>query len=172
MICRAPSTLAITVFLASVISFAQATSKPETKGNSVLSKRVGDLVLTIKECVRTGNIAEKAVPDFPIRCVGNVENNGDVKIRVEFTSGRVIDDAGNEYKLWGSGPWGGVVANFSFGTGCCAQELIPLLPVKFGFWIDRVNREATALNPVLTLVSSGSPSQSEIVFRDIPIRRR
>jgi len=164
------ATLAIIVLFASVVSFAQATGKPETKGNSVLSKQVGNLVLTIKDCVRTGDIADRAVPNFPVRCVGNIENNGDVKTRVEFTNGRVIDDAGNEYKLWGTGPWGGPVANFSLGAGGSAGELIPHLPVKFEFWIDRVNREATMLNPVLDLAASGS--QSEVVFRNIPIRRR
>jgi len=117
-----------------------------------------------------GILRIKAAPDFPIRCVGTIENKGDVKVRVEFTNGKVVDSAGNEYKLWGSGPWGGVVANFSVGAGCCAEELIPDLPVKFAFWTEHVKREAALVNPMLDLVSSGRPSQTEVVFKGIAIR--
>jgi len=146
-------------------------SKPEAKAKPALSKQVGDLYLVIKECARTGDPADTAAPDFPIRCVGSIENKGDVKIRVEFTNGsRVIDDAGNEYKLWETGPWGGSVPHFSIGTGCCAEELIPRLAVKFGFGIDHVKRGATLINPVLDLISSGNPPRSEVIFRGIPIR--
>jgi len=151
--------------------FEMGSSKPEAKAKPALSKQVGDLYLVIKECARTGDPADTAAPDFPIRCVGSIENKGDVKIRVEFTNGsRVIDDAGNEYKLWETGPWGGSVPHFSIGTGCCAEELIPRLAVKFGFGIDHVKRGATLINPVLDLISSGNPPRSEVIFRGIPIR--
>lgn len=167
MACRATVILGIAVLLASVLCSAQSI---KTESKTVLSKQVGDLFLQIKECARTGDTADNTTPDFPIRCGGSIENKSDIKLRVEFTNGKVIDDAGNEYKLWNSGPWGGVVANFSLGAGCCAEELIPGLPLKFAFWVDHVKREATLVNPVLDLTSSGNPSHTEIIFKGVAIR--
>lgn len=163
----------IVVLFVSVISSAQATSKLGPTPRPASMKQVGDLFLTIRECARTGDTADTAVPDFPINCAGSIENRGTVKIRVEFAGGsEVIDDIGNEYPLWVSGPWGGAIAHFSFGdAGCCAKDLIPGLPLKIAFWVEHVKRGATLVNPVLEFQTSGNPSHSQVVFKGIPIRR-
>jgi hypothetical protein len=135
----------------------------------VLSRQIDDFFLKMTECTPTGDPAAK---DLAIRCVGSIENKGDFKIRVEFYDGRAIDDNGNEYRIWTTGPWGGVVANFYFGAGCCAQELISGVPVKFGFPLDHVKRDATSLSVVLDIIfpGSGGWSRREAVFKGVPIR--
>jgi hypothetical protein len=132
--------------------------------------QIDDFFLKMTECTPTG---DPAAQDLAIRCVGSIENKGNYKIRVEFYDGKAIDDNGNEYRIWTTGPWGGVVANFYFGAGCCAQELIPGIPVKFGFPLDHVKRDATLINPVLNIIfpgSSGGWSRREAVFKGVPIR--
>ena len=171
MTCKAAVILVVAVSLSSVSCSSQAPSNPNMPSKSAVSKQVGDFVLVIKECKRTGDTADTAAPDFPIDCVGSIENKTDVKLRVDFTGGRIIDDAGNEYKLWNTGPWGGVTANFYLGAGCCGEELLPGLPIKFGLWLEHVKREATSLNVVLNFNSTGKPPQSEVLFKGLPILR-
>jgi hypothetical protein len=142
--------------------------RPQAVHNSsgpVLSVRAGDLLLRMRECTPTGDT------DYAIRCVGTIENERDFKIRVTFTNGRVIDDRGNEYPL-SVGPYLLFNAGGLFlGAGCCSQELIPSLPVNFGFGIVRsMSRDATSTSLILDFTSSGSPSQGQVVFRGIPIR--
>jgi len=136
----------------------------------VLSRQIDDFFLKMTECTPTG---DRAAQDLAIHCVGSIENQADFKIRVEFYDGRAIDDNGNVYRIWTTGPWGGVVANFYFGAGCCAEELIPGVPVKFGFPLDHVKRDATSLSVVLNIIfprSSGGWSRREAVFKGVPIR--
>jgi ketosteroid isomerase-like protein len=136
----------------------------------VLSRQVGDILLAMRGCTPTG---DPGAEELAFRCVGSIENKGEFKIRVEVTNGRVIDDHGNEHPLWTTGPWGGPVVNFHFGAGCCAEELIPGLPVKFDFGLDHMKRDTASINLVLDFISSGSSgslSRSEAVFKGVPIR--
>lgn len=134
----------------------------------VLSKQVGDFLLAMKECTSAG---DPAAQELAMRCVGSIENKGEFKTRLEVASGtRVIDDNGTEYPLWTTGPWGGVVANFRFGAGCCAEELVSGIPVAFSFGLDHMKRGATSINLVLDFVSAGNPPRGEVVFRGVPIR--
>jgi hypothetical protein len=172
MTCRVAAIPVMVVLIGTVVCSAQATSSPPNIPPKLgVSKQIGDFSVTIKECDRTGDTADSTVPDFPIRCVGNIENKTEIKLRVEFNGGRIIDDAGNEYRLWNTGPWGGVVANFTLGTGCCGEDLLPGLPIKFALWLDHVKREAASVNVVLNFTSTGKPPQSEVVFKGLPILR-
>jgi len=49
------------------------------------------------------------------------------------------------------------------------QELIPNLPVKFGYELISWHAEAIAFNFIVKFKTSGEPTESEVLFTRIPI---
>ncbi len=125
--------------------------------------QIGDLSMAMRQCIWT----EKQ-RGFHTFCEGTMENKSDTKLDVKFTSGLVIDDKGNEYTL-STGPYflGGPGMLFPF-----SPQLMPNLPVKFGFAMTSMSRNATAANFILKFATSGTPTDSEVLFRDIPVREQ
>jgi len=129
---------------------------------------VGDFSFAMKQCIHGKN------PDFGgfkiLHCEGIIENESDRKLQVTFTAGSVVDDNGNQYPLSVSTYYLGLPGILFFGSSNVSQELIPNLPLKFGYEMQRWSTGATAFNFTLKFSTSGHPSESEITFRNIPIR--
>jgi hypothetical protein len=120
---------------------------------------IGDFSFIMKEC---GHVQGTH------RCEGIIRDEADTKRQMTFTTGSAVDDKGNAYTL-SNGPY--LLFNpgiLFFGSANVSQGLIPGIPVKFGFWMN-FNREATAANFILKFTTSGTPAESEVTFKDIPI---
>jgi hypothetical protein len=114
----------------------------------------------MRECVHLQN---------RLVCTGVIENKSDAKLQMTFTGGSVIDDKGTQYPISGGPYYLGLPAIFVFGSANTSQDLMPNLPVKFGFEMQQWSKDASAFNFVVKLTTSGDPPESEILVKDIPI---
>jgi hypothetical protein len=150
-------------------TFPPPTRQPKPKPHETqapLPIQIGDFSMAMKRCIWT---EKYGVPYHGI-CEGTMENKSDTKLDMTFRSGRVIDDNANEYTL-STGPYLYALPGILYlGSASSSQQLMPNLPVKFGFLIFSINRNATAVNLILKFASSGTPADSEVLFKDIPIR--
>jgi len=133
--------------------------------------KIGDFSFIMKDCLRFDAQGElRRITEKEVRCEGTIENQRDTKLQMTFTNGRVIDDLGNEYSLSTYAYLLGAPGQLFFGSANIAQELIPNLPVKFGFVMVGMKRDATAASFILDFTTSGNPPSKQVVFKEIPIR--
>jgi hypothetical protein len=128
--------------------------------------RIGDFSFVMNECRKFQTDA----PSPRLNCLGVIENTSDRKLQVNFTQGSVIDDKGTQYAVAGGPYYLGLPAILVFGVANSSQELLPQMPVKFGFQMIRWGADSTAFNYILKFTTAGDPSESEVAFRNIPIR--
>lgn len=123
------------------------------------SVQIGDFSFIMKECRHVSGSE---------RCEGSIRNESDSKLQLTILGGYAVDDKGNTYTL-SNGPY--LLFNpgiLFFGSANVQQELMPGIPVKFGF-ANNFRPEATATNLIIKFTTTGTPAESEVTFKDIPI---
>lgn len=130
-----------------------------------------DFTFTLKECVHGINtyIGETKV----LNCYGLAENRSDRTLHIKFTEASLVDNLGNQFSVSLGSMYLGAPGILVLGetSGNLSQDLAPNLPIKFGFQVQRWSENATAFNFILKFTTAKDVWGSEIVFRNIPIRR-
>lgn len=110
---------------------ANTPSSAESSGKAIISGQEGDFLFSVQGCWRSGG---------HVQCVGAVTNKSQKRAPLTFAGSFLVDNLGNQYAN---------LTNFLFGATCCAQELEPMIPVKFSFSTDNVDAQATQVHLVL-----------------------
>lgn len=96
---------------------------------------VGDFSFAMTEC--THSTTEYIGVIKVLNCEGVVQNETDQKVQITFTNGSAVDDRGNQYLLSRGPYYLGFPGILFIGSANVEQELMPHLPLKFGYQMQR-----------------------------------